>query len=61
MSDILVVSDDESDDVNAEINLRVRWGPEYLRLPIKSVNVARHNFCILFAFSFVFVAIDPVW
>lgn len=47
MSDILVVSDDESDDVNAEINLRVRWGPEYLRLPIKSMQKFSHIYQVL--------------
>ncbi|XP_063611061.1 DNA repair protein Rad60-like [Penaeus indicus] len=42
MSDILVVSDDESDNINTEINLRVRWGTEYLRIPIKTTQKFSH-------------------
>ncbi|XP_047469943.1 uncharacterized protein LOC125025768 isoform X2 [Penaeus chinensis] len=42
ISDILVLSDDESDNVNTEINLRVRWGTEYLRIPIKMTQKFSH-------------------
>lgn len=47
MSDILVLSDDECDSTNTEINLRVRWGTEYLRIPIKKMQKFSHVYQML--------------
>ncbi|XP_042888965.1 hepatoma-derived growth factor-related protein 2-like [Penaeus japonicus] len=47
ISDILILSDDECDNSDSEMMLRVRFESEYLRLPIKKMQKFSHIYQVL--------------